>query len=817
MDFLQGLNPEQQRAVEHVEGPLLILAGAGSGKTRVITHRMAYLVRHHHVPGPCILAVTFTNKASAEMRERVQQLLGEPTQRNLPLVSTFHSFCVRLLRRDGASLAQVRPSFTTKFNIYDAADQLSVVKSVFRNLGLDEKQFMQARAALGKISHAKNHKESPTDLMKQATDPVASRMAVVYEQYEAALKKANALDFDDLLLESVRVLRVDDQLRELYNRRFEFMMVDEYQDTNRSQYELMRLLTERENIGVVGDEDQSIYSWRGANIRNILDFQKDFHNAAVIRLEENYRSVKNVLEAAGAVVAKNKARLGKTLWTNAESGDLIGLYEAGAGEDEALFIADSIDQYLKRNPKDRVAVLYRTNSQSRQIEEALRRYGRKYIVLGGLSFYERAEIKDILCYLKALRNPTDVVSLQRIINVPARGIGKSTVEQIELQASQSGATFWHAMEEMLEAHQFPARAEAAAAAFHRTMTELRHEIETRPVDAIIRDILTITGYQKMLEVDKGPEAEGRLGNLQELLNAAADSTERGDTLADFLDHAALVADSDELDEKAQISLLTMHNAKGLEWPSVYVAGLEEGLFPHSRSLDNEEALEEERRLCYVALTRAQKKLTLTWAQVRRRYGGGAPEASLPSRFLDEIPKRLTERLDDKVSPDRVDLFVERREVRDTVKKNLFTGKTYNSVDNISQFFSERGMPAPRGFTQPAGRGPVGSQTPVPPAQVQQPRPVPSGGAKVLQMPLIPRDAQAAQPARPVGSPAVIPARMVRAKKPFGPGSVVEHPRYGRGTVLRREGDGDDAKLTITFPKHGLKKLVERFAGLKIED
>ena len=280
----------------------------------------------------------------------------------------------------------------------------------------------------------------------------------------------------------------------------------------------------------------------------------------------------------------------------------------------------------------------------------------------------------------------------------------------------------------------------------------------------------------------------------------------------------MVADSDELDEKAQISLLTMHNAKGLEWPSVYVAGLEEGLFPHSRSLDNEEALEEERRLCYVALTRAQKKLTLTWAQVRRRYGGGAPEASLPSRFLEEIPKRLTERLDDKVSPDRVDLFVERREVRDTVKKNLFTGKTYNSVDNISQFFSERGMPAPRGFTQPAVRSPVGSQTPVPPAQVPQPRPAaPGTGAKVLQMPLIPRDAQTPQPTRPVGSPAVIPARMVRAKKPFGPGSVVEHPRYGRGTVLRREGDGDDAKLTITFPKHGLKKLVERFAGLKIED
>ena len=821
MDFLQGLNPEQRRAVEHVEGPLLILAGAGSGKTRVITHRMAHLVRQHHVPGPCILAVTFTNKASSEMRERVQHLLSEPTQRNLPVVSTFHSFCVRLLRRDGASLAQVRPGFTTQFNIYDEADQLSVVKSVFRNLGLDEKQFMQARAALSKVSHAKNHKETPADLLKKAMDPVASRMAVVYEQYEVALRKANALDFDDLLLESVRALRVDDQLRELYNRRFEFMMVDEYQDTNRSQYELMRLLTERENIGVVGDEDQSIYSWRGANIRNILDFQKDFHDATVIRLEENYRSVKNVLDAAGAVVARNKARLGKTLWTQAEAGDLIGLYEAGAGEDEALFIADSIDQYLKRNPRERVAVLYRTNSQSRQLEEALRRYGRKYIVLGGLSFYERAEIKDILCYLKALRNPTDVVSLQRIINVPARGIGKSTVEQIELQASQSGRIFWHALEDVLEARQFPARALSAVEAFHRLMLELRRDIETRPVDALIRDILALTGYQKMLEAEQGPEAEGRLGNLQELLNAAADSTERGDTLADFLDHAALVADSDALYEKAQVSLLTMHNAKGLEWSAVFIAGLEEGLFPHSRSRDNEEALEEERRLCYVALTRAQKKLTLSWARMRRRYGGGAPEATLPSRFLEEIPKHLTERLDDQGGPDSVDLFVERREVRDTVKKNLFTGKTYNSVDNISQFFSERGMPSPRGLSRPPSPAPSGPPRPAA-SPVQQQRPAGAGG-KVLQMPLIPRDAMPSGPvtsapkaAPPAVAMAAGPPKVVRAKKAFGAGSVVEHPRYGRGTVLRREGEGEDSKLTISFPGHGLKKLIEKFAGLKIE-
>jgi DNA helicase-2/ATP-dependent DNA helicase PcrA len=440
--------------------------------------------------------------------------------------------------------------------------------------------------------------------------------------------------------------------------------------------------------------------------------------------------------------------------------------------------------------------------------------------------------------LKALRNPTDVVSLQRIINVPARGIGKSTIEQIELHAAQTGRIFWHALEDMLEARMFPARAEAAIAAFHRLISDLRVNIEIQPLDAVIRDILALTGYQRMLEVDKSPEAEGRLSNLQELLNAAADSAERGDTLGDFLDHAALVADSDALDEKAQISLLTMHNAKGLEWPTVFIAGMEEGLFPHSRSRDSDEALEEERRLCYVALTRAQKKLVLSWAQMRRRYGGGAPEPTIPSRFLEEIPKHLTERLDDKGERDRVDLFTERREVRDTVKKNLFTGKTYNSVDNISQFFSDRGMPPPRGLSGGVGNRPAaGPPVPTPPPIT---RPAgqsgaAGGGGKLLQMPLIGREAgldgpsprQVHGPKVPLpdgrGSnrgPLVSQSRPFGApppkKKPFGPGSVVEHPRYGRGTVLRREGDGDDAKLTVTFPGHGLKKLFEKFAGLKIE-
>ncbi len=867
MDFLEGLNPQQREAVLHVEGPLLLLAGAGSGKTRVITHRMAHLVTKHGVPGPAILAVTFTNKASAEMRNRVMSLIGESTTRRAPFVSTFHSFCVRLLRREGANLAAVRPGFTPSFNIYDDKDQLSIVKSVYRNLGIDEK-FMQHRAMLSRISHAKNHKETPEEMFGNATDPKAERMAKIYEQYEAKLRQANALDFDDLLLESVRLLRHDARVREDCNRRYEFVMIDEYQDTNRTQYDMMRLLTkERENVAVVGDEDQSIYGWRGADIKNILDFQKDFPGAKVIRLEQNYRSVKNILEAASAVVANNHERLGKNLWTDSGAGDKIGIHEAQDGEAEALYIADSVDRELRRNPMSQVAVLYRTNSQSRQIEEALRRYNRKYVVVGGLSFYDRSEVKDMLCYLKTLVNPSDSVSLERIINVPARGIGKTTFEQIEKYATAKGLSVWAAIDDMLELRQFPGRAEAAVAAFKRLVDELREGLGERLVHDTLNLILDRTGYKKMIEVDPSPESESRLGNLQELVNAAADGAERGETLEEFLDHAALVADADSVDEKAQVSLLTIHNAKGLEWPAVFIAGLEEGLFPHSRSRESESHLEEERRLCYVALTRAEKRLTLSWARYRRRYGGGAPEATLKSRFLAEIPKELTVKAVAPVDIPQMDLRSERWEVREAAKKNMFTGKTYNSVDNISHFFSERGMPPPRGIApaappaspvKPVVARPAVAATAPP---VPNPAPAPAGQkGRLFQMDLlgglespevVPKVAPNARTTAGAGSksgvapgaggartgwvsplaPTVRPiASGNRApnvgsqrpvggqlkKKPFGPGSHVDHPRYGRGTVLKREGDGEDAKLTINFPGHGLKKLVEKFAGLKIE-
>jgi DNA helicase-2/ATP-dependent DNA helicase PcrA len=798
MDFLEGLNPQQREAAAHAEGPLLLLAGAGSGKTRVITNRIAHLVSHHQVPGPAILAVTFTNKAAEEMRNRVTNLLGDSSALHSPFVSTFHSFCVRLLRRDGDSLAQIRPGFTRRFIIYDDDDQVALLKSIYRQLNIDDK-FMQYRAMLSRISHAKSHHETPLDWYKQANDPRLTRMAKIFEQYDERLQQANALDFDDLLLETVRILKHDEELRTRYNRRFEYVMIDEYQDTNRSQYELMLLLTHmRKNVCVVGDEDQSIYGWRGADIRNILDFERDFPGATVIRLEQNYRSTKNILEAASALVANNKERKGKWLWTNSGQGAKIGLYEAPDGENEALFIADTIEKLLSARPDEHVAVLYRTNSQSRQIEEALRRYGRKYLVVGGFSFYQRAEVKDLLAYLKVLMTPGDSIGLLRVINTPARGIGKSTVEQIEQYALAHNLSLWTAIRNMLAEKAFPARAEAALKGFVRLIEDLQATAGSEPIPNVLKAILEKTGYEDMLKADNSPEAESRLSNIEELLTAAMEGAERGETVSDFLDHAALVADADQVDERAPVSLLTIHNAKGLEFPNVFLAGMEEGLFPHSRSIGSDAAMEEERRLCYVGMTRAEKRLYLTWARYRRRFGGGPSEATLRSRFLAEVPPSLCERLSPykNLPGDDVDLFSEQDDVRQSVKRNLYTGRTYNSLDNIAQFFAERGMPAPSGIVRARETAP---QTSTPAGKIP-PSPAP-----------VPTDRR--PPARPLAPrPAARPRTGV-----LSTGATIQHPKYGRGTVLRREGEGEDAKLTISFPGVGLKKIIQKYAGMKIEE
>ncbi len=779
MDFLKGLNAPQREAVSHTEGPLLILAGAGSGKTRVITHRIAHIIATRRVSPSAILAVTFTNKAAAEMRERVTALLSDVRLDSEPRISTFHSFCVRLLRRDGDPLARVRPGFTRRFTIYDDEDQLGVVKAAYRALGLDDKEFMQHRAALARISNAKNRKQRPEDLYKEAANKETENLAALFEEYEKTLRNANALDFDDLLLEAVRLLRLDEPTWTAWNQRLSYVMVDEYQDTNRSQYELMRLLSETHcNLCVVGDEDQSIYSWRGADIRNILDFERDFPKARTIRLEQNYRSTKNILAAAGAVVENNKARKGKKLWTEAEAGTLIGLYAGFDAENEALFIADTIEKHLGSNPTDHIAVLYRTNSQSRQIEEALRRHGRKYNVVGGFSFYQRAEVKDVVAYLKMAASNTDSVSLLRIINTPARGIGRTTIEQIERHAREHGLSWWESIGRIIDDQALSTRSQSSLVSFRSLIQEISLVASTSPLPDLIKFILERTGYRHMLDQEKTPDADSRLENLSELINAAAEAHERGESLSDFLDHAALVAEADAYDEAAPVTLMTMHNAKGLEFPVVFLSGMELGLFPHSRSMNSEQALEEERRLCYVGMTRARKRLILTWARYRRRFGGGEQERSTPSWFLNEVPAELILNLGPQDVPGEVDLITERYDVRQSAKRNTFTGKTYNSLENISQFFGERGIPynAPR---QPA---PAGKLPPSP-----LPRP-----------PLATKPLPAAPPLR----------KVTRA------GMTVEHPKYGTGTVIRREGEGDDAKITVNFPRYGLKKLVEKYAGLK---
>jgi len=916
LSFLDQLNPQQREAVETTEGPVLILAGAGSGKTRVITYRIAYLIENKGVMPESILAMTFTNKAAAEMGERVEKLVGGLSIAK-PVISTFHSFCVRVLRRDIEALqipstVPGKPPIghTKKFVIYDESDQQAVVKGIMKRLGLDDKQ-LTPRIVLGRISWAKNHMLNPQELYLQSADPKTEKIAHLFEEYRKELVKANALDFDDLLLEATRLLKVATNVREYYNRRFQYLLIDEYQDTNRPQYELMRMLAgERHNVCAVGDEDQSIYSWRGADIRNILEFEQDFPEAKIIRLEENYRSTQNILQAASAVVANNVRRKGKNLWTARQGGTKIGYYEAPDGENEALFAADHIAKYLREaaqhteNGREtpRAAVLYRTNSQSRLFEEAMRRYGLKYKVVGGFSFYERSEIKDLISYLKVIQNPDDSISLLRVINTPTRGIGKGTIDTLEHLALETGLSLWGAIGEALRRQLLPQRALASLKSFQQLIEDARamqsgtfaeqleqgaettaanaagdlsglspegtafispgrkswesEADETSPVrdgtaaaetdreldpedatafdpteftnfsfdfgapelevdpeadnqpgaDAaqpaadssaspdsfptptvstadLLKFLIDRTGYIKLLEAEDTPEAFSRIENLRELVNAAADSRDRAETLDQFLDHAALIADTDDYDQRSQITLMSLHAAKGLEFPLVFLSGLEEGLFPHSRTMLNPDDIEEERRLAYVGMTRAMDQLILTRAVYRRRYGSDLPEASVPSRFLEEVPAPLIEELGRRTarvgtgtlarpagrSPAAFDDTTSTHysyededqsaawQARASGPKPTAPARPYNSIENIAEFFASRG----KKFT-------------IPKSPVEEPT----------------------------------------GKRGFRPGQKVRHPKYGEGTVYQREGEGEEAKITVQFPRFGLKKLVEKYAQLE---
>jgi DNA helicase-2/ATP-dependent DNA helicase PcrA len=761
MSFLDWLNPQQLEAVTHRGSPLLILAGAGSGKTRVITHRVAALLEQDGARPESILAVTFTNKAAGEMKERVTHMLSGRMRLGSLWMTTFHSACVRILRRDGPAAG-----IPKEFTIYDDDSQAALVKQIVKELGLDDKAY-PPRSLLSRISHWKNHALSPEQAMREANDPKTEKAAVVYEHYQKGLRRNQALDFDDLLLETVRLLQVSRETALRYNERFQHVLVDEYQDTNRVQYELIRLLTQiHKDVCVVGDEDQSIYSWRGADIRNILEFERDFPKARTIRLEQNYRSTKNVLAAAGAVVARNQARKGKTLWTDREAGDLVGFYEGADAEQEALFIAETIARYLPGNPGKKVGVLYRTNGQSRLIEEALRRYRLRYHVVGGLSFYERAEIKDLTSYLRVALNPDDSISMLRILNTPPRGIGNTTVEKLENLALENNLSLWAGVQAAPERSGLANRALAALAEFARLINDLRAlALSQAPVLDMLKWIIERTHFTSAFETAGDPEAAARLENIQELLNAAADSTARGEEISDFLDHAALVSDADDIDERALISLLTLHTAKGLEFSLVFLAGLEEGLFPHSRTLNSTVELEEERRLCYVGMTRAQDRLILTRAQVRRRYGSEMPDETEPSRFLSEVPEDLI-----------ADLNPQRRPRRE--RADVYDGPLLNSAENIRRFFAQRGKDGASALP-PATSSPSAFNSP---AKTSQPT---SGTA-------------------------------AKAPEPGGikVGGRVRHAKYGVGTLLRREGEGGDAKLTISFQGYGLKKLVEKYAELE---
>ena len=901
---LSNLNPEQRAAVEATEGPLLILAGAGSGKTRVITSRIAWLIREKGVAPDSILAVTFTNKAASEMAERVDRLLDHSSLAK-PLIATFHSMCVRMLRRDIEAPRKGNQGLTRAFAIYDENDQQGIVKQVMRRMGLDTKQ-LTPRAVLGRISWAKNHMIDPQEYYLGSKDPNGERIAHIFKGYQAELLKNNALDFDDLLLEAVRLLKVSGEVRERYQRRYRYLLVDEYQDTNRPQYELMKLLASAEkNVCAVGDEDQSIYSWRGAEIRNILEFEKDFPNARIVRLEQNYRSTQVILEAAGAVVANNIRRKGKKLWTDRQGGSPIGFYEAPDGENEALFIADRIQKFLReaegRVAENHCAVLYRTNSQSRLVEEALRRYNISYSMVGGFSFYERAEIKDMLCYLRMVRNPHDSMALQRVINTPARGIGKTTLETLERLALETGSSTWDATAAAVANRLIPTRALMALESFRQLILDAQAMMdpdfagklaadvaETEAVEAdtgfgfgaaesarpavnfnfgggnedqlplldassfnpfaeapkrpflvmpkkdphgiplppdpdiepdseevaadekepgsgafrspgdaatlpeLIRFIIDRTGYIKALEAEGSPEAFSRIENLKELANAAHDAETRGETLAEFLDHAALASDTDQYDPEARVTLMTLHAAKGLEFPLVFLAGLEEGLFPHSRTLSNPEELEEERRLCYVGMTRAMNTLILTRAHYRRRYGNDAPEMSIPSRFLEEVPSQLIENLGGRPAAWSTPAYSPRFGAgRRLAHVSEFGDKHFNYEDESQEV--PRARAAARHEPAPKSKTPEGGSI----ENIARFFGGKGGGFKPGALP---------RPA--MGLPS--PNGAAGLKK----GQRVRHSKYGEGTVLMREGDGEDAKLTVLFARHGMKKLMEKFANLE---
>lgn len=753
MDLLSALNPEQQGAVLQTDGPILILAGAGSGKTRVIAHRIAHLVSSGICPPDRILAVTFTNKAAEEMRTRVETLLRLDCRQMW--ISTFHALCARLLRREGPHVGLSRD-----FVIYDSTDQLTLMKQALRQLDVDDTA-VQPRQALSRISQAKNRMEGPEILTADTWNPRDQQIGTLYAMYIKALANANALDFDDLLLKTVELFEKSEHVRNKYSGKFRFVMVDEYQDTNRPQYLLIqRLASQHRNLCVVGDPDQSIYKWRGADLRNILDFEHDFPEAKIVRLERNYRSTQVILDAASAVISQNRNRKEKRLYTNLAGGAPVRYYRAGDDLDEAEFIARTSKAALLADEETTVAVLYRTNAQSRTVEDALRRSGTNYKIIGGVRFYERKEIKDALAYLRLILNPHDSVSLRRVINVPARGIGKSSLESLgglelseeadspsllaDLQPPVSADSLWARLVHAVEHRSLAPRACASLSVFRDLLKDLTAMATESTVSILLGKVIDRSGYLQDLRNERSTEAESRIENLMELVSAAREyeAYNPEPSLAGFVDQLSLLSDADEEagTHHARVLMMTMHSAKGLEFPVVIIAGLEEGLFPHARSIDDNGELEEERRLCYVGITRAQRQLVLTSAARRRVFG--EYQTNEASRFVDEIPAALLEHVPSTFASPR---------------KSSWSRSHRGTGGRSTERRHEYEEPAPYSYED--------------------------------------EDQSASGEVRP--------------------GTRVRHPTFGEGTVLSVEPLEDDTKLIVRFSTVGQKTLRARFAKLQL--